>query len=69
LNFKPPTRKATYFELDEKTKDTLQQIARYRHSTLSNCLEEGARMLIHRESNRIREDMSDLQIVNRMVTH
>jgi hypothetical protein len=69
LNFITPKRKPTYFELDEKTKDTLQQIARYRHSTLSNCLEEGARMLIHRESNRIREDMSDLKMVDNMVRH
>ena len=69
MNFTPPKRKATYFELDEQTKETLQQIAKYRHSTLSNCLEEGARMLIHRESNRIREDMTDLQTINRMVSH
>ena len=69
MDFNPPKRKPTYFEMDEQTKTTLQKIARYRHSTLSNVLEEGARMLIHRESNRIQEDLSDLRTIGRMVRH
>ena len=66
---KLPNRKPTYLHLDSNTKDGLSKIAKYRHSTLSNLIEEGARMIIHRESMRIREDLSDLYEVTRMVRH
>ncbi len=62
-----PERKPTYLEWDSQTKEGLKRIARYRHSTLANTIEEAARMLIHRESNRIREDYADLQTINRLV--
>jgi len=62
-----PHRQATYLELDAGTKDGLKQIARYRHTTLANTIEEAARMFIHRESLRIREDAADLQTLNRLV--
>ena len=50
-----------------KLNGLLSKIAKYRHTTLSNLIEEGSRYIIHRESQRIREDMSDLHDVNRMV--
>ena len=62
-------RKPTYLHLDSDTKDSLTRLAKYRHSTLSNLLEEGARMVIHRESVRIREDLHDMRAVNQMVRH
>ena len=68
LNMKPH-RKPTYLQLDSATKDGLSKIAKYRHTTLSNLIEEGSRYIIHRESQRIREDMSDLRDVNSMVRH
>ena len=66
---KQQPRKPTYLQLDAQTKDGLVRIAKYRHSTISHLIEEGARMVIHRESMRIREDMSDLHEVNQMVRH
>ena len=66
---KPQTRKPTYLQLDANTKEGLAKIAKYRHSTMANLIEEGARMIIHRESMRIREDLSDLHEVNQMVRH
>ena len=66
---KQPRRKPTYLELDAGTKEGLQSIARYRHSSLTNTIEEAARMYIHRESNRIKEDYADLQTINRLVSH
>ena len=62
-------RKPTYLQLDSATKDGLTKIAKYRHTTLSNLIEEGSRYIIHRESQRIREDLSDLHDVNSMVRH
>ena len=55
--------------LDTNTKSTMKDIAKYRHTSLAQLIEEGARMVIHRESNRIREDMADLNSVNKMVRH
>ena len=69
LNMKPQTRKPTYLQLDANTKEGLTKIAKYRHSTMANLIEEGVRMVIHRESMRIREDLSDLHEVNQMVRH
>ena len=47
----------------------LQRIAEYKHTSLTNLLEEGARMVIHRESMRMKEDMSDLNVINSIVRH
>jgi hypothetical protein len=66
---KTDTREHTYLKLDTSTKATMRDIAKYRHTTLANLIEEGARMVIHRERNRIREDMTDLSAVNQMVGH
>ena len=60
-------REHTYLMLDSDTKSGLKKLAAYRHTTLANLIEEGARMVIHRESARIREDIADLHNVNRMV--
>ena len=62
-------REHTYLMLDSDTKSGLKNIARYRHSTLAQLIEEGARMVIHRESMKIREDMTDLQNVNTLMRH
>ena len=62
-------REHTYLMLDANTKSTMKDIAKYRHSTLAQLIEEGVRMVIHRESARIREDMADLNAVNQMVRH
>ena len=62
-------REHTYLMLDSDTKKTMKDIAKYRHTSLAQLIEEGARMVIHRESNRIREDMADLNAVSRMVRH
>ena len=62
-----PKREHTYLMLDSDTKSGLKKLAAYQHTTLANLIEEGARMVIHRESARIREDIADLHNVNRMV--
>ena len=62
-------REHTYLMLDSDTKSGLKNIARYRHSILAQLIEEGARMVIHRESMKIREDMTDLQNVNTLMRH
>ena len=62
-----PKREHTYLMLDSDTKSGLKKLAAYRHTTLANLIEEGARMVIHRESARIREDIADLHNVSRMV--
>ena len=69
MQYKQPTRKPTYLELDAGTKEGLQRIAKYRHSSLTHTIEEAARMFIHRESNRIKEDYADLQTIGRLVPH
>ena len=63
----PQDREHTYLKLDSNTKRTMRDIARYRHTTLAQLIEEGARMVIHRESIRIREDLTDLHAVDTMV--
>ena len=50
--------------MDKSTKDGLAKIAAYRHSTLANLIEEGARMVIQRESARIREEATNLKMVS-----
>ena len=60
---------ATYFHINKPVKKGLQKIALYNHTSLSNLLEEGAKMIIHRESLRMREDMNDLNVINSMVRH
>ena len=59
----------TYFLFNTDVKDGLKRIANYKHTTLTNLLEEGARMVIHRESMKMKEDMSDLNVIKSMVRH
>ena len=53
----------TYFFMNNGVKDGLKEVARYNHTTLSNLLEEGAKMVIHRESLKMKEDMHDLKYI------
>jgi len=60
---------ATYFHINKSIKKGLQKIALYNHKSLTNLLEEGAKMMIHIESLRMKEDMNDLNIINTMVSN
>ena len=62
-------KKQTFFHMNTSVKDGLKKIAEYKHTSLTNLLEEGARMVIHRESMRVKEDMSDLNVINSIVRH
>ena len=59
----------TYFYMNDTVKDGLKKIAKYNHTTLSNLLEEGAKMIIHRESMKMREDMHDLKYIRNVMSH
>ena len=59
----------TYFFMNNGVKDGLKEIARYNHTTLSNLLEEGAKMVIHRESLKMKEDMHDLKYIKSIMSH
>jgi hypothetical protein len=69
LSMKQPDSEAVYLQMDRQTKEGLFRIAKYRHTSFTNLMEEAGRMMIHRESARIREDLSDLHEVNQMVRH
>ena len=56
-----------YIQMNQPIKKGLQDIAKYNHTSLSNLIEEGARMVINRESNRMREDTNDLETIRNMV--
>ena len=53
--------------MNRDTKLALNKISEYRHSTLANCLEEASRMFIRSESEKIREEQSNLDSINQMV--
>ena len=55
--------------MNKPIKNGLQNIAKYNHTSLSNLIEEGARMVINRESNRMREDMNDLRTINQIMVN
>ena len=57
----------TYFLFNIDVKDGLKRIASYKHTILTNLLEEGVRMVIHRESKKMKDDMSDLNVIKSMV--
>ena len=59
-------REPTYFHFNKPIKMGLQKIATHNHTTLSNLLEEGARYVIHRESQKMKEDMNDLSMINQL---
>ena len=58
-----------YIHMNKPIKNGLQNIAKYNHTSLSNLIEEGARMVINRESNRMREDMNDLRTINQIMVN
>ena len=60
-------REPTYFHMDTSLKDAMRQIADYRHATLSNLIEEGARLLVSNESARMREDMHKVNAIRDMM--
>ena len=55
--------------MNTSIKDGLRKIAEYKHTSLTNLLKEGARIVIYRESMRMKEDMSDLNAINSIVRH
>jgi hypothetical protein len=61
------TREPMYLKMNRDTKLALNKISEYRHSTLANCLEEASRMFIRSESEKIREEQSNLDSINQMV--
>ena len=61
------TREPMYLKINRDTKIALNQISEYRHSTLANCIEEASRMFIRVESEKIREEQSNLKSINQMV--
>ena len=62
------SKEHTYFFMNNGVKDGLKRIAQYNHTTLSNLLEEGAKMVIHRESMKMKEDMHDLNSIKSMTS-
>ncbi len=55
--------------MDASLKEATRQIADYRHKTLSNLIEEGARLLVSNQNTKMKEDMSDLNVIKSMVRH
>ena len=55
--------------MNDSVKDGLKKIAKYNHTTLTNLLEEGAKMITHRETMKIREDMHDLKYITNVMSH
>ena len=50
-------REPTYFHMDTTLKDAMRQIADYKHATLSNLIEEAARLLVSSESAKIQKEI------------
>ena len=59
-------REPTYFHFNKSIKMGLQKIAINNHTTLSNLLEEGAKMVVHKENMKMKEDMMNLQNIHQM---
>lgn len=59
----------TFFHMSTPIKDGLRKIAQHNHTTLSNLLEEGARLVIQKESLRMNQDMNHLKNIDRMVSY
>ena len=53
MTLKEPKRKPIYAHLSLDAKSGLDQIAAYHRTTLTNLLEEGARMVIHNHLKQI----------------
>ena len=61
MALKQPNRKPIYAHLNEDTKSGLDQLAQYHRTTLTNLLEEGARMVIHRHMKTIHAQQHERQ--------
>ena len=61
-------REPMYLKMNKETKQALNKISEYRHSTLANCIEEASKMYIRSESEKIKEELSNLKTLNQMVT-
>ena len=61
-------REPMYLKMNRETKQALNKISEYRHSTLANCIEEASKMYIRSESEKIKEVLSNLKTLNQMVT-
>ena len=62
-------RTPLYIHMNKPIKNGLQNIAKYNHTSLSNLIEEGARLVISRESNRMREDTNHLRTINEIMVN
>ena len=61
-------REPMYLKMNRETKQALNKISEYRHSTQANCIEEASKMYIRSESEKIKEELSNLKTLNQMVT-
>ena len=50
-------REPMYLKMNRETKQALNKISEYRHSTLANCIEEASKMYIRSESEKIKEEL------------
>ena len=46
MHIQEPKRKAIYCHLTKDTKESLDQLAKYHRTTLTNLVEEGAQMVV-----------------------
>ena len=60
-------REPTYFHMDSALKDAMRQITDYKHATLSNLIEEGARLLVSNESLKIQKEMNQMNTIRDMM--
>ena len=61
MTINQPKRKPIYAHLTEESKTGLDQLAQYHRTTLTNLLEEGARMVIHRHLKTINQHQHERQ--------
>lgn len=60
-------REPTYFHMDTSLKDAMRHIADYKHATLSNLIEEGARILVSVESAKMQKEMHQMNSIRDMM--
>ena len=56
-----------YIQMSLPIKEGLRSIAKYNHPTISNLIEEGARMVINKETIRMKEESQNLEIIKNIV--
>ena len=61
MQINAPTRKAVCFNLDTGIKKTLSELAKHENTTLTNLLEEGARILIVYKTQQIKKRQAETQ--------